>query len=399
MKDAPDVRGSDRGVILGRTSSEAAAASGSTRSRWQAQTWSEVPWRTIAAAVGMVLAAYLTVQVVLVAVRIIAWIAIAGFFAIVLAPAVNRVEQRLGGRRSVATGVVVSLTLGAVVALLSLFLIPVRSQLIAIITDLPGTVRDAASGRGAVGNLVTKLHLNSYVQDHETELRRAADRLSGSSFEFVTTVLSGLFAFVTITVIAVLMLSQSHKIGNGFISLVPDRRRESIRRVARDAGGAISGYMIGNLLISLICGTTAFICLVALGVPAPFVLAIWVAFADLIPLVGAAIGAAVAVLAAFLHNTTAGIIAIVFFVVYQQIENSVIYPAVMSRRVKVNPLVVLLSVLLGVEIFGWVGALLSVPASGAILVAIKAIRQEHQRERIVLPGTAEVLANQPTNDL
>ncbi len=354
-----------------------------------------MPWRTIAASVGMVVAAYLTIQVVLVAVRIIAWIAIAGFFAIVLAPAVGRVEQRLGGRRSLATGIVVGLTLGSLLALLSLFLLPVRSQLITIITDLPGTVRDAATGRGAVGNLVTKLHLNSYVQDHEDELRRAADRLSGSSFEFVTTVLSGLFAFVTITVIAVLMLTQSHKIGSGAMSLVPDRRRESIRRVARDAGRAISGYMIGNLLISVICGTAAFICLVALGVPAPFVLAIWVAFADLIPLVGAAIGAAAAVLASFLHSTTAGVIAVVFFVVYQQIENSVIYPAMMSRRVKVNPLVVLLSVLLGVEIFGWVGALLSVPASGAIQVALKAIRQEHRRAKIVLPGSDTVMADRP----
>lgn len=394
MTDLPGGHGTDHGVIIGQTPAEAAAAA-LPAGRWRARTWGEVPWRTIAASVGMVLLVYVSVQVVLVSVRIIAWIAIAGFFAIVLAPAVNQVERRLGGRRSLATGIVVGSTLGAVIGLLSLFLIPVRSQLIAIISDLPGTVRDAATGRGAVGNLVTKLHLNSYVQEHEDELRRAADRLSGSSFEFATTVLSGLFAFITITVIAVLMLSQSHKIGNGFITLVPDRRRDSIRRVARDAGQAISGYMIGNLLISLICGTTAFICLVALGVPAPFVLAIWVAFADLIPLVGAVIGAAVAVLAAFLHSTTAGVVAIIFFVVYQQVENSVIYPAVMSRRVKVNPLVVLLSVLLGVEIFGWVGALLSVPASGAILVAVKAIRQEHQRERIVLPGSVEMSARQP----
>jgi predicted PurR-regulated permease PerM len=162
-----------------------------------------------------------------------------------------------------------------------------------------------------------------------------------------------------------------------------------LQRVAVDAGHAISGYMIGNLLISLIAGITGFICLVALGVPSPIVLALWVAFADLIPLVGAIIGAAVAVLAAFLHDPTAGIIALVFFVIYQQIENSVLYPAVMARRVKVNPLVVLLSVLLGVEIFGFIGALLAVPASGALQVAAKAIKQERQRELLIVPTTVE----------
>jgi predicted PurR-regulated permease PerM len=124
------------------------------------------------------------------------------------------------------------------------------------------------------------------------------------------------------------------------------------------------------------------------------VLAVWVAFVDLIPLVGAVIGAIVAVGAAFLHNTTAGIIALIFFIVYQQIENSVLYPAIMARRVKVNPLVVLLSVLLGVEIFGFLGALLSVPLSGAVQVAVKAIRQERSRERLVVPTTGEVALHQ-----
>ena len=136
--------------------------------------------------------------------------------------------------------------------------------------------------------------------------------------------------------------------------------------------------MVGNLLISLIAGATAFVCLLVLGVPSPFVLAVWVAFADLIPLVGAILGAIVVVGAAFLHGTTAGIVAIVFFVVYQQVENSVIYPAIMARRVKVNPLVVLLSFLLGVTIFGWLGAVLAVPISGAVQVAVKAIMQERR---------------------
>ena len=152
-----------------------------------------------------------------------------------------------------------------------------------------------------------------------------------------------------------------------------------------EAAAAVSGYVIGNLIISLIAGGTAFICLVALRVPSPVVLALFVAFADLIPLVGATIGAAVGVLAAYLYSPTAGIVSLVFFIVYQQVENGLIYPWIMARKVNVNPLVVLLSVLAGAELFGILGALLAVPVSGAILVIAKSARLEYQREALILP--------------
>ena len=143
--------------------------------------------------------------------------------------------------------------------------------------------------------------------------------------------------------------------------------------------------MIGNLIISVIAGVAAFGCLVALGVPSPVVLALWVAFADLIPLVGATLGAAVCVLAAYLQSPTAGLISVIFFVVYQQVENGVLYPWIMSRKVNINPLVVLLSVLLAVQLFGILGALLAVPVSGALQVIVISVRQEHHREQLVLP--------------
>ena len=127
--------------------------------------------------------------------------------------------------------------------------------------------------------------------------------------------------------------------------------------------------------------------------PNPAVFALWVAFADLIPLVGATLGAAVAVLAAYLHSPTAGAVALVFFVVYQQFENSVLQPNVMARTVKVNPLVVLLSVLAGVELFGFVGALLAIPIAGSVQVALKEIWGESRRDRLVLPEEEHVLSS------
>lgn len=362
-----------------------AAVEPSVETAVRARSWSDVPWRTILAAVGIVVATYLLLLVLLAAARIIMWTAVAGFLAIVLAPLVNRVERRLGGRRALATGVVVMSTLAVLVGILALFIMPVRTQLVAIITDLPGTVHDAANGRGPVGHLVKQLHLENYVKDNEDTLARAADRLSGSSMQVAERAANAVFAFVTILLITSLFLIQSGAIGRTALGLLPYRRRVSAQRIAGDAAAAVSGYVIGNLIISLIAGVAAFVFLLALGVPSPVVLALFVAVADLIPLVGATVGAAVCVIAAFLQSPTAGIIAIVFFVIYQQIENGILYPWIMARKVRVNPLVILLSVLLAVELFGMVGALLAVPVSGALQVIVIAVRRERGRQQLVLP--------------
>ena len=373
MYEIPSNAGRDRFEISGAAEDELRPS------------WADVPWRTIIGSVGVVVATYVTIMLVLATARILTWVAIAGFFAIVLAPLVGIVQRRVRDRRTLATGIVVFSTLFAMIGLLTLFLLPVRTQLVAILTDLPGTVHRAAQGKGPVGNLVTRLHIENYVQENETELARAADKLSGSAFDTAQTVFGIAVAFVTITLITFLLLSQSVAMSRAALGVVPRRRRASAQRVAGDAAGAVSGYMIGNLLISLIAGVAGFICLVALGVPSPVVLALWVAFADLIPLVGATLGAFVAVIAAYLHSPTAGIVALVFFIIYQQVENGVIYPWLMARKVNINPLGVLLSVLVAVELFGLIGALLAVPVSGALQVVVKAVRRERPLEQLVLP--------------
>ncbi len=391
---------SNRGVLYVPGSSPPTSADqGDAPSRKPAASWSEVPWRTILATVGVVVATYALIIVVLAEQRIVMWVLLAGFMAVVLAPLVTRVESRLGGRRTLAAGVVMIVTLVVIVGTVALFVMPVRTQLVNIITDLPGTVHDAAIGKGPVGHLVQRLHIEKYVKDNEGKLTRAAARLSGSSFEAARQVFSALLAFVTITLITFFFLCQSGAMGRAMLNLLPHRRRGPAQRIASDAASAVSGYVIGNLIISVIAGVAAFGCLLALGVPSPVVLALFIAVADLIPLVGATIGAAVCVIAAYLHNPTAGIISVVFFIVYQQIENGLIYPWIMARKVNVSPLAILLSVLLAVELFGIVGALLAVPFSGALQVVFTAIRQERRREQLVLPDNfSEPIDLTPTRD-
>ena len=337
--------------------------------------WSEVPWRTIVATIGVIAVAALLAIVLYRASRVVLWVVIAGFFAVVLNRPVVWLEARSGLRRGAAIGAVVGTTVLLLLGLIALFVLPVRTQLVAVLTDLPGTVKQAAEGRGPVGHVVSQLHLEQLVRDNQDRLTRAATSLQDSFPALVASAIQIALGVVTVAVMTCLMLSQSRPIGRASVRLIPLRHREWTAETMRAAGGAVSGYMIGNLLISLCAGVAAFTFLLIAGVPSPVVLALWVAFADLIPLVGATLGAVVAVIAAFLVSPTIGIVAVVFFALYQQFENSVLQIVIMSRTVRVNPLVVLLSVLLGVELFGFAGALLAVPLAGAMSVVVKELYQ------------------------
>jgi predicted PurR-regulated permease PerM len=331
------------------------------------------PWSTIIAVLACVTVWLVLGWFIYSSARIIAWVAVAAFFALVMAPMVQWVQRRLHVRRGLAIGIVVLAALGAVFGTAALFVVPVARQVPAFLKNLPSEIGKASAGRGAFGNLVKRFHLESFVRTNGPKLQTALDNIGKHTGDLVRSLFDTVVATATIIVLSVLMLSQGpHILKTVDENLIPTQHRDRVRRIAADAVQAVSGYMFGNLLISLVAGFAAFILLLLLGVPNAGVLAIWVAFADLIPLVGATLGAVPAIFAAFLHNSPAGVIAAVFFVVYQQFENSVLQTTVMARTVKVNPLAVLLSVLVGVELFGFLGALLAIPVAGILQVLIKA---------------------------
>ena len=141
--------------------------------------------------------------------------------------------------------------------------------------------------------------------------------------------------------------------------------------------------MFGNLLTSLIAGTVVFVTLLILGVPFPLLWGLWVALVDFLPMIGGALAGIPTVLFAFIHGFTAGIVTAAVFLVYTQIENHVLNPVVMSKTVRINPLLVFVAVLVGASlgsliggIFGgFVAALLAIPTAGALQVLVKEVWQ------------------------
>jgi predicted PurR-regulated permease PerM len=224
--------------------------------------------------------------------------------------------------------------------------------------------------------VVKRYNLDKQVEKNTPRIKKAFSGLGKNSVKIVKGIGNAIAAGLTIFVLAFLMILEGPKMLEGGLNALSPPRRERTKRVAADCAKAVTGYMAGNLLISVIAGIATFLFLFFAGVPFRGVLGLWVAFADLIPLVGATLGAIPTVLIAFLHSVPAGIATIVFYVLYQQFENHVLQVTIMSRTVDLNPLVVLVSVLLGVELFGLLGALLAIPVAGVIQVIARDIYDE-----------------------
>jgi predicted PurR-regulated permease PerM len=336
-----------------------------------------VPWRTIWAAIFSVGVVFIGYQAFLAIGRIITYVVVALFFAIVLTPPVDFLQHKARLRRGLAAMLVILIGLGLLAAMLYAFIKPLVDSASTFSRDLPQYVEDAKEGKGPIGDIVKRYDLEQKVEDNQEKIQQAVAGFGQNGLDIVRRIFSTIVASLTIGVLTVLILLEGPHLSQSVLNLVPDeRRRERVRSVAVDAARAVSGYVFGNLLISVVAGVAAWIMLYIAGVPYAEVLGLFVAFADLIPLIGATLGAVPTIAFAFLHSVPAGIAAIIFFVIYQQFENNVLQVTIMARTVKLNPLAVLISVLIGVELFGFLGALLAIPAAGIIQVIVRDVYDE-----------------------
>ncbi len=343
-----------------------------------------VPVKTIATAIAMVVATYLLCAFFQKVTQILVLVAVAVFFALALNPAVDFLERRFHIRRGFAASVVFLVGAVLLIALLYLFITPLVHQTQTLIDRFPQMVDDTRSGKGATGKFVQQHHLDRWVAQNQDRFRSSITSSTSSLLTIASTVASTIAGMVTVLVLTFFMLLEGPHMVRAPLVFFEPAKQERIRRVAADAAKTVNGYVTGNLLISVIAGTVAYIALRATGVQFAFVLGVWVAFADLIPLIGATLGAIAAVGVAFLHSTQAGVINLIVYVVYQQVENHVLQTTIMARTVKLNPLVVLVSVLLGAAFAGFIGALFAIPIAGVVQVIGRDWIEMHRSE---LKGT------------
>jgi predicted PurR-regulated permease PerM len=328
--------------------------------------------RTILATIGLVLATALLLLVLYDVRRVVTWIVVAAFFSVALYPVVGWVQRRLTWcRRSLATLLVFLLVFLVLGGLIAAFTVPLAKEGTAFAQQLPQIIADARAGRGPIGHFLDQTNALDYVQQHQDKINSFAKGLTTPAAGVLRGVATGVAGIVTIFVLAFLMVLEAPTVVEGTLNLFDPERRERVRAVGADCAKSITGYLSGNLLISVICGFLTYIVLKVTGVPFAGLIALFVAVADLIPLVGATIGAIVALIAAAIHSLPALVVVAIFFVVYQQLENHLLQPVILSRTVKLNPLTVLIAILVAVELAGVLGAFLAIPVAGIAQVIVR----------------------------
>jgi predicted PurR-regulated permease PerM len=324
--------------------------------------------RTVLVVFGLLVAAYITIRLLWISRHVLTWVFIALFLTLALNPAVDWLERRLG-RRGAATGIVFVIVLIGVALIGWLFVPILVDQVDSFAQKVPDYLDDLTKGRGRLGFLQEKYHLVDRARDALDE--GGASKLfglSGTALAIAKGVVNAVLATVTIIFLTIFMLLEGRNWVERFFSLLKPESRPRWQRVGHDIYRTVGGYVTGNLAISLIAGTLTAIVLAIMGVPFAIALGLVVGILDLIPLAGATIAAIIVGAVAFLHSIPAGIVVIVFFIVYQQIENHILQPVVYGRTVQLSPLVVLISVLIGAELAGVLGALAAIPVAGAIQV-------------------------------
>ncbi len=330
-----------------------------------------VPVRTMLVAIGLVVAAYLTLRAIVVLAHIETLLVVAAFFAIVLTPVVDIVRRRFHVSRGLSTAIVFVLGIAMVAGLLYAFIRPLVDQGQSFADNFPTYVADAREGRGPAGDLVKRFNLDERIADAQDDIEATLANAGSGALKVAGRVLGGVVSGLTILVLCLMMVLYGPDLLQNALNILHPLKRARVKAVASDCARALTGYVMGNLLISVIAGIMTFTALTIFGVPFAAVLSLWTAFADLIPLVGATLGAIPTIGVAFLHSTSAGIAMLIFYVIYQQFENHVLQVVIMSKTVQINQLFVLVSVLIGVELLGFLGALLAIPAAGVIQVIVR----------------------------
>jgi predicted PurR-regulated permease PerM len=337
---------------------------------------------TILALLGITIGVFLVLEIVWIARQVLTWVLIAIFLALAMNPAVNWFQNHGFRRRGLATGITAVLVLAGFALLGLLFIPTLVDEVNGFAQALPGYVDDITHRRGRLGFLESKYHVTQRVRDAVQE--GGASRilgLTGTALAITKGIITAIVAIVTIVFMTVFMLLEGPAWLDRFYALLPEGSRDRWRGVGDEIYRTVGGYVTGNLFISVIAGITSTLMLLALRVPYAVALGLLVAILDLIPLAGATIAAIIVCSIGFLHSLAAGIILIVFFIVYQQIENHLLQPLVYSRTVRLSPLAILISVLVGAEIAGVLGALAAIPVAGTIQVLLRAWLEERRRRR------------------
>ncbi|NUS44087.1 MAG: AI-2E family transporter [Mycobacteriaceae bacterium] len=299
---------------------------------------------------------------------ILVLVLVALFLAVGIEPVVQWLCRR-GLPRWLAVGAVVAVQL----LLLAVFVWSVGPPLVEqgskLLGDLPGYLHRLSDESDAVRRITDRYHLTERLTDFAGELPA---KLSGGAVGFFRQFVGFLASTVTVIALAIYFMAAMPQLRNGLARLFPPRNRDRAAEVIDVVTTKVGGYMLGNIAVSVIAGAATYVCLRLLGVPFALTLAVTVGITDLIPLIGATLGAVICLTVTVftVGFWPATVVVAVFFVAYQAVENYLISPRVQRNAVDLSSVTVLLVALAGGTLLGLVGALMAIPIAAAIKVVL-----------------------------
>ena len=298
---------------------------------------------------------------------ILVLVLVAAFLAVGLDPAVRRLE-RLRLSRGQAVAVIFTTAILFIAGFIAAVVPPLVKQVAQFATNLPGYVEDLSDKYPVVDEWVQENDIAGKLRDATQNAPSIIGGSLGKVLGVAGSIASSFFNSLTVIVLTIYFLLSLGRIRSGTLKLVPKSKRKRVQEISDPILEKIGAYIAGNITISIIAGVVSVTFLAIAQVPFPVALALWVAIADLMPLVGATLGAVPAVIVAFFTSPAQGIATLIFFIIYQQAENYLVAPRVMNKAVDVAPAAVLLAALIGASLLGFVGALMAIPAAAAIKI-------------------------------
>lgn len=299
---------------------------------------------------------------------------VAFFLALALNAPVHWLAERLPGKRRGSRALATTISFTAVVIILAIFLAslvpPLVKQTRNFIDTAPNLARQVKSKDSEIGKFIRQHNLEGEVDKFANQLSDRLQHASGSAVSAISSVTSSVFSVLTILVLTFMMLVEAPRWHVFSRQLVPLRHRKRADRLSQDIYKVIKGYVNGQVLLAALAALLISPVLFLTHVSYPVALTFVVFICGLIPMVGHTIGAIVVSLVALFHSTSSAIIVLAYYILYQQIENYLVQPRLQASTTNMSPLLVFVSVVIGVSFGGIVGGLVAIPVGGSIKVVL-----------------------------
>ncbi|MEI7690255.1 MAG: AI-2E family transporter [bacterium] len=302
---------------------------------------------------------------------VLGWIAAAFLIAVLINPFVGWIQRFIPKKNRITA---ILLTVAFITILIGFFVFVMLQPLIqsfgGIIDEITKAI-NSAKGNDTVKGLISQINWK------DASSKQVFTTVGGGITGIALGIVNGIFAFVTILSLSIFMLINPKNVVDSVGKYIPKKHRSLYQKINNNLSNIVPKYFGGLLMVATIAGITSFIALLILQIPFAPALALSVFFLDMIPMVGATLGAALVVGFCFLiGQPVAAIIFVIYYILYQLVENNIITPLIQQKTVKLSPLSILIAILIGSAAAGMVGALLAIPVAALIKLTYQDLKDE-----------------------